>query len=135
MWGWGRPKRDLPEINYNENSNSSEGEEEDYESGLNFNSPLQSPLRPLPSRQGSPVYVEGGPTLYDNVDDTLEEVHDKLLDIAVVREEVEELTDLLEDFDTQVEGVKEKKAEKDSSDTEEIVDTGFTAGEAETQNC
>ena len=104
MWGWGRPRRDIPQVNYEE---SEESEEENFADGLVFNSPLTSPQRPLHTREGSPVdTVEGGPTLADNVDDTLEEVQFKLHDIAVVREEIEEVTDLLEDTDTRVAGDK-----------------------------
>ena len=101
MWGWGRPKRDLPEINYNE---SSEEEEENFQEGLNFESPLHTPpQRPLPTREGSPAgQVQGGPTLADNVDDELEEVAWHLHDIAVVREEAEELAELLQNADTKV---------------------------------
>ena len=88
MFGWNF--RTLPKVNYAESDSS----EEDLESGLNFDSPLQTPQTPLPTREGSPVdHVEGGPTLADNVDDTLEEVNYKLGDIAVVREEIEEITD------------------------------------------
>ena len=72
-----------------------ESEEEDLESGLNFDSPLQSPQRPLPTREGSLVgLVKGGPILADNVDGELEEVQWRLNDIAKVRAEVEDLTDL-----------------------------------------
>ena len=79
--------RNLPKVNYADSTSS----EEDLETGLNFESPLQSPRRPLPTREGTPTgCVEGGPTLADNVDDTLEEANWKLYDIAVVREEVEE---------------------------------------------
>ena len=79
MWGWGRPKRDILQVNYAESSD----EEDNFEDGLVFNSPLVSPRRPLPTREGSPVgIVEGGPTLADNVDDELEEVQGKLRDIA-----------------------------------------------------
>ena len=101
MWGWGRPKRDLPEINYNESS--SEASDEDFEGGLKFDSPLRSPQGPLNTREGSPLNnVAGGPTLADNVDDILEEAQYKLHDIAVVREEIEEITDLLDTVDTKV---------------------------------
>ena len=87
-------------MNYNE---SSESEEEDFEKGLAFASPLQSPQRPLPTREGSPTgHVAGGPTLADNVDDDLEELQYRLHDIAVVREEVEEVTDLLKEVDTRI---------------------------------
>ena len=97
MWGWGRPKRDLPTVNYNESSEeeSVEGQEE-FQDGLNFDSPLISPRVPIQSRAGSPLNnVVGGPTLADNVDDTLEEVNWRLHDIAQVEEEADELADLL----------------------------------------
>ena len=61
MWNsyWnGRARRDLPQVNYNESS------EEDYDS------PLQSPQRPPPTRAGSPVEL-AVPTLADNVDEEL----------------------------------------------------------------
>ena len=72
-----RPSRNLPTINYAE-----ESDEEDLETGLDFGSPLTSPRRPLPTREGSPVgQVGGGPTLADCVDDELEEVQARLEDI------------------------------------------------------
>ena len=81
MFGWGRPKRDIPQVNYTESSE--ESGDENFEDGLEFNSPLVSPRRPLATRAGSPVdTVEGGPTLADNVDDELEEVQWKLRDIS-----------------------------------------------------
>ena len=50
MWPWpGRPKRDIPQVNYTESSS-----EEDYEEGLNFNSPLTSPSRPHQTPSISP---------------------------------------------------------------------------------
>ena len=111
MWGWGRPKRDLPVINYAESD--SESESEDFEAGLNFASPLTTPQRPLPTREGSPTQnVEGGPTLADNVDDTLEEAQWKLYDIATVREEIEELTDLLVETDTKVDPLRPEVGEE-----------------------
>ena len=116
MWGWGRPKRDLPQIDYNESS-----DEDDFETGLNFRSPLQSPRRPLPTREGSPVLVEGGPTLADNVDDELEEVQYKLHDIATTREEIEEVTELLQTADTRVTVGSERVENLDSTESEEIV--------------
>ena len=97
MFGWGRPRRELPEINYKESS-SSGSEEEDFQAGLNFESPLQSPRRPLPTREGSPVLVPGGPALAANVNDELEEVQLKLHDIASTRENIEEVTNLLQDI-------------------------------------
>ena len=125
MWSWGRPKRDLPVIDYAESSSS----EEDYESGLKFDSPLQSPQRPIHTREGSPSgHVEGGPTLADNVDDTLEEVQFKLHDIAVVREEIEEVTDLLETADTKVD-IKTSQIVGD-----EVEESGFVTEQPQVQN-
>ena len=128
MWGWGRPKRDLPPVNYAE-SNSSE---DNFEQGLNFNSPLVSPRRPVVTRQGSPLGdVEGGPTLYDNVDDILEEAQYKLHDIAVVNEEIEEVTDLLEQTNTKV-----GKDPLDTSKVGEVIEeSGFIAGQPVIENC
>ena len=63
MWNsyWsGRSRRELPQVNYNESS-----DEEN-----NFGSPLQSPNRPVNTRQGSPVEL-AIPTLNDNVDEEL----------------------------------------------------------------
>ena len=122
MWSWGRPKRDLPQINYNESSE----EEENFQDGLNFDSPLQSPRRPLPTREGSPVTPVGGPTLADNVDEELEEVQWKLHDLASVREDIEEVTDLLKSTDTKV-----------GSDIikEEADETGFVVGYSEPSDC
>ena len=91
MWGWGRPKRDIPEVNYAESS-----EEEDFEDGLNFASPSTTPRQPVHTREGSPVIL-AHPTLNDNVDEVLEEVSIHLADHQQVEEEIEELTDLLEE--------------------------------------
>ena len=129
LWNWGRPRRNLPEVNYAENSST---DEEDLETGLNFESPLNSPRRPLPTRQGSPSgIVEGGPTLADNVDDTLEEVQWKLHDIAVVREEVEEVTDLLESADTKV----GEDPLKDDTFGEIVEESGYVVGTAHQGDC
>ena len=65
MWNsyWsGRSRRELPQVNYNESS-----EEEE------FGSPIQSPTRPVNTRQGSPVEL-AVPHLNDNVDEELEQV-------------------------------------------------------------
>ena len=124
MWGWGRPKRDIPQVNYTESDS-----EEDFETGLSFDH-LTSPQRPLTTRQGSPLNnVEGGPTLADNVDDLLEEAQYKLHDIAVVREELEELTDLLEVVDTRVGGDSEVSSNTTESQVvgEELVESGLVA--------
>ena len=68
MWGWGYNLRPLPTVNYAETS-----DEED------FNSPLQSPRRPVHTRQGSPAEeLRVHPTLSDNVDDVLEGVSTRL---------------------------------------------------------
>ena len=123
MFGWGRPRRDLPPVNYAESS-----EDDDFESGLNFKSPLQSPRRPVVTREGSPVPILGGPTLADNVDDELEEVQWKLHDIAVVREEIEEVTDLLKEADTRV-GSDVKNNISESSISEEVENSGVIIGE------
>ena len=101
MWPFGgRPRRDLPPVDYNESE--SEAEEEDFEAGLAFSSPLQSPQRPLPTREGSPQQLQY-PTLNDNVDEDLELVQWKLHDIASVQEDLEELTNVLEDANLKLE--------------------------------
>ena len=69
MWGWNRPRRNLPEINYNESS-----EEE-------FESPVLSPARPPNTRAGSPVQL-AVPTLCDNVDEELDQVNQILKNIG-----------------------------------------------------
>ena len=96
MWPWPRVRRDVPQVNYNEDT-----DDEEFEDGLNFNSPLQSPGVPVHTRAGSPVLL-AHPTLNDNVDDVLEEVSYALHDHNQVREEVDELTSLLEQTDTRV---------------------------------
>ena len=99
MRGWGRPKRDLPEVDYNESSSS----DDDLALPANaFRSPLRSPQQPVHTREGSPQLL-AHPTLCDNVDEVLEEVSVHLADHQQVLEEVEELTDLLEDINTKVE--------------------------------
>ena len=75
MWNsyWsGRTRRELPEVNYNE---SSEEEDDDY------NSPLVSPTRPVPTRAGSPAEL-AVPVLNDNVDEELEAVRRTLTNVG-----------------------------------------------------
>ena len=69
MWPWpGRPKRDLPVVDYNEDSDEDE-----------FRSPL--PRVPTHTRAGSPVEL-AVPHLNDNVDEELAEVNKTLLNIS-----------------------------------------------------
>ena len=71
MFSWsGRPKRNTPEVNYKEDSDSEE----------DFNSPLNSPP-PVNTRQGSPVLL-AIPQLNDNVDEDLEQVSQTLQNIG-----------------------------------------------------
>ena len=73
MWNsyWsGRARRDVPQVNYNESS-----EEEE------FNSPLVSPRRPPPTREGSPVLLSI-PTLGDNIDEELAAVSQTLNNVG-----------------------------------------------------
>ena len=65
-------------VNYNEDTEESE---EDLEEGLNFDSPLASPSRPVQSREGSPQEL-AHPTLNDNVDEELAQVSQTLLNIG-----------------------------------------------------
>ena len=70
MWPWpGRPKRDIPSVNYTEGD--SEGED--------FDSPLTSPKAPVHTRQGSPARL-AVPTLCDNVDEVLYDVSERLVE-------------------------------------------------------
>ena len=62
----GRPRRDVPRVNYNESS------DED-----NF----QSPDRPPVTRQGSPQLL-AVPQLNDNVDEDLDRVHQTLQNVG-----------------------------------------------------
>ena len=129
MWGWGRPRRDLPEVNYAENSDS----DSEDEIGLPadafnnaFNSPpvTPPPQQPVHTKEGSPqeLFV---PQLNDNVDEVLEEVQYRLGDIQQVEEEIEELTDLFEDTEFGVDPPK-------STGNEEVVCFNFKVpGEAE----
>ena len=97
MWVWGRPKRDLPPVNYAETSS-----EDEFDLPANaFKSPLRSPQQPVHTREGSPQLL-AHPTLNDNVDEVLEEVSIHLADIQQVEEEVEELALLLEETDTKI---------------------------------
>ena len=129
MWPWPRPRREVPQVNYNEDTE----DEDDFEEGLQFDSPLQSPVRPLPSRAGSPVEL-AHPTLNDNVDEVLEEVNYHLGDIVQVEEEIDELVDLLADTNTglgndpleEIQGVEEEV-----TDFHEEVDTGVTNSPAD----
>ena len=66
MWNWGgRPKRDIPQVNYAESSSDKE-------------LPFKSPTRPFHTREGSPAELFV-PPLSDNVDEVLEEVSEKLV--------------------------------------------------------
>ena len=73
MWNnyFNRPRRDIPPANYREVSS----DDDDYDS------PLVSPSRPLPSRAGSPVEL-AVPTLNDNVDEELESVRQVLRNVG-----------------------------------------------------
>ena len=75
MWNsyWsGRSRRNVPQVNYNEQE---ESEEE------RFDSPLATPTRPLQTREGSPAEL-AIPTLADNVDEDLEAVRHQLLNVG-----------------------------------------------------
>ena len=68
MWNnYFRPRRDLPQVNYNESS-----DEED---------PFLSPERPVNTRAGSPVEL-AVPTLNDNVDEELDQVRQTLQNVG-----------------------------------------------------
>ena len=75
---WFDRLRSQATVNYNEDSEESE---EDLEEGLNFDSPLASPSRPVQSREGSPQEL-AHPTLNDNVDEELAQVSQTLLNIG-----------------------------------------------------
>ena len=66
----GHTRRDIPQVNYNE-----ESDEEEYDS------PLVSPVRPLPTRAGSPIEL-AVPTLNDNVDEELAAVAQSLINVS-----------------------------------------------------
>ena len=87
MWGWGRPRRDVPTVDYTENSDN----DEEFEDGLDFDNIEVNliPAVPVHTREGSPVDLFH-PTLNDNVDEILEDVNYKLGDHCQVEEEVEE---------------------------------------------
>ena len=69
MWGWGRPRRDLPPVNYKESDS-----EDDLELPADaFDSPLSSLQQPVHTRKGSPQELLH-PHLNDNVDEELEAV-------------------------------------------------------------
>ena len=71
MWNnyFNRPRRDVPQVNYNESS------EDEYDS------PLVSPSRPPPTRAASPVEL-AVPTLNDNVDEELQAVSQTLQNVG-----------------------------------------------------
>ena len=135
MWGWGRPRRDLPAVNYAE-SEEEDSDKEDINLPDNaFSSPLQSPARPVVTRAASPVIL-AHPTLNDNVDEVLEEVQYKLHDIAQVEEEIEELTDLFEDTDTKLGDIKVKCESQDDSEVgEEVENFGEVIGRPQGEDC
>ena len=117
MWNsyWrGRSRRDLPQVNYNE---SSEEEQDD------FDSPLQSPTRPPPTRAGSPVQL-AIPTLGDNVDEELAAVSQTLSNVGHThafrgtRPRVRQGPEGVEAADTQAQEVA----------VEEVVVEGFVEG-------
>ena len=73
MWNsyWsGRSRRDVPQVNYNESSEDDE-----------YDSPLVSPVRPPPTRAGSPALL-AVPTLSDNVDEELAAVTQTLRNVG-----------------------------------------------------
>ena len=80
---WTRNRRNLPTINYAEDS-----EEEDLEEGLNFDSPLTSPRRPHQSPSVSPrALLQPDPPPTEEV---LNSVQIKLEELPVKSEEVDE---------------------------------------------
>ena len=114
MWGWpGRLRQELPPVNYAEDTDS---EEENFEDGLNFE--LASPRVPVHTREGSPQLL-AHPTLADNVDEVLEEVTYHLHDHQQVEEEIDELTDLLQDTDTKV---TQYKKPQEPTEAEEVIE-------------
>ena len=115
----------MPQVNYNEDTE----DEDDFEEGLQFDSPLQSPVRPLPSREGSPVEL-AHPTLNDNVDEVLEEVNYHLGDIVQVEEEIEELVDLLADTNIKL---GSDPLEESQGVEEEVIEFNFKVPEDDTE--
>ena len=91
--------------------NYAESDEDELSLPENAFDDLVSPTRPVHTRAASPVLL-AHPTLNDNVDEVLEEVTYKLHDIAQVEEEIEELTDILEDTDTKVDPLEQSKSTK-----------------------
>ena len=70
MFGWGgKPSRNLPTVDYNEDSSSDE------------ELPFVSPKRPSVTRAGSPTLL-AVPQLCDNVDEDLEQVSKTLKNIG-----------------------------------------------------
>ena len=111
MFGWGgRPSRNLPQVDYTEDSDSDE---------------FVSPSRPVTTRAGSPALL-AVPQLNDNVDDDLEEVAYKLHDHQQVVEDIESLTDDLELLDTEV---SDKKAAKPNNHLEIVDATSAMMGQ------
>ena len=84
-WNFTSKLRDLPPVNYAENSSEEEEEnqEADFESGLTFDSPLQSPTRPPQSPSVSPraLLQPDQPIdseLADQLNKRLEDIHQDL---------------------------------------------------------
>ena len=126
MWGWNLRLRDLPAVNYAESDS-----EDDLNLPANaFNSPLTSPRQPVHTREGSPQLL-AHPPLRDNVDEELEEVAYKLGDIEQVEEEIEELTDLLEETNIKL-GSDPLGDNKEIG--EEVEETGFIAETSQRDN-
>ena len=96
-WIWGRPRRNLPTINYAE-SDDEDPLQQDLEEGLNFESPLTSPNRPAQTRAGSPVIKPD-----DEVSDVLEKVNSRLN----LHNDLEELASRLADVKTEEEDFEE----------------------------
>ena len=120
MWPWpGRPSRNLPQVDYNEDSSS----EED-----NF----VSPRRPANTRSGSPQPL-AVPTLSDNVDEELEQVSQTLKNIGHTNLFKREIVDSEEEvIEGHVAGGPEGQKVKDNNmpdDANEDVDIDVENGE------
>ena len=125
---WFDRLRSQTAVNYNE-----ESEEEDLEEGLNFDnfeSPLESPSRPVHTREGSPQDL-AHPTLNDNVDEELAQVRQTLQNVGH--------TPLFRGVRTSIfRGVPEGEEASSAADpeiSEEVEESGLVVQESQSEVC
>ena len=123
---WFNRLRNNPAVDYNEDI-----EEEDLEEGLDFDSPLPSPQRPVHTREGSPQEL-AHPTLNDNVDEELNQIRQTLQNIGhtpLFRREDPEGEDFCTTTKSDDKEIDPEGEDCDDDFDEEIVEEGLVVGE------